>query len=120
MTTIGQRLHIVGDIQSTEDLLIEGRVEGSIHVPSAVLTISPQARVDADIRGKRIKIGGNVRGTIAASEHIELEASAAVSGTLSANHVVLTEGANFSGRIDMNQRTIAIKVAQSKAAQQKR
>ncbi len=120
MTIIGPRLHIVGDIQSTEDLLIEGRVEGSIHVPGAILTISPQARIEADLRGKRIKIGGTVRGTIAASEHIELDASAAVSGNLSANHVVLAEGANFSGRIDMNQRTIAAKVAQSQAAQQPR
>ena len=116
MTTIAPPLHIVGDILSDEDLLIEGRIEGNIHVPDALLTIEPQARIEADVRGKRVTIHGTVRGSIAASERIELTASASVDGHLTANHIVIMEGATFNGRIDMGRRGIAATVARYKNA----
>ena len=119
MTTIGPSLHILGEVHSDEDLVIEGRVEGSIQIRDATLTIGSQARIEADIRGKRITIRGVVGGTISASDRIELDASAAVTGDLSANQVVVVEGAYFNGRIDMNQRTIAATVARHKAEQER-
>ena len=107
MVTIPAPLHIIGELYSDEDLLIEGRVEGNIHVPNAIVTIADQAHIEADIRGKRVHIRGTVRGTISASEHVEMAVSASVTGNVTANHVVILEGAGFNGRIDMNQRTIA-------------
>jgi cytoskeletal protein CcmA (bactofilin family) len=117
MTTIGPSLTIQGEISSDEDLIIEGRVGGQILMKNATLTIGKQARVDADVRGARVQVLGAIQGNIAATDRIELAPTAAVVGDLTANHIVLVEGATFTGRIDMDKRTIAAKVAQYKATQ---
>ena len=117
MTSIGPSVHIVGEVRSDDDLLIEGRIEGRIDVGQAGLTIGPHSRIGADIGGKIVTIHGDVRGMIAAVERITIAASASVTGTLTANHVIIADGAQVTGRIDMNRRTIAIKVAQYRAKQ---
>lgn len=117
MTTIGPTVHIVGDVRSDEDLLIEGRIDGSLQIGNAALTIGPRGRLEADVRGKTITIRGEVHGTISAAERIDIAASASVKGDLSANHVIIAEGATFNGRIDMGRRTIAAKVARYRAEQ---
>lgn len=116
MATIPALLQIVGELHSDEDLSIEGVVRGEIHAPVATLTIGTQARIDADIRAKRIHIHGTVCGAVSASERIEIAASASVSGSLSADQVVIHEGASVNGHIDMNRRTIAARVARHQAA----
>ena len=115
MATISAPFRIVGELSSDEDLTIEGRVEGHIHVPNAVVTIGDRAYVHADIRGKRVEIRGTVRGSVSASEQIDIAESALVDGHVSADQVVMAEGAGFNGRIDMNRRTIAARVARHKS-----
>ena len=117
MTTIGTSLVITGELSSEEDLTIHGRVDGPVSVRTGTLTIGEQAHVHSDVRGARVVVKGAVDGTIAATERIELHPSAVVSGSLSANQVVIADAATFNGRIDMDQRTIAAKVAQYKAGQ---
>jgi cytoskeletal protein CcmA (bactofilin family) len=114
MTTIGPALSIQGEISSDEDLIIEGRVGGHIVMKNGSLTIGKQARVDAHVRGARVQVLGALQGNIAATERIELAPTAAVVGDLSADRIVLVDGATFNGRIDMDKRTIAAKVAQYK------
>jgi cytoskeletal protein CcmA (bactofilin family) len=111
MTLIGRSIHITGDITSDEDLAIHGRVTGTITLRSSAVMVAPEAEVDADLRGGRVLVLGRVNGAIVASERIELGTTASVTGSLSANQVVLIEGAWFTGNIDMNQRTIAAKLA---------
>jgi cytoskeletal protein CcmA (bactofilin family) len=117
MTTIGTSLVITGDLSSDEDLTIHGRVHGTVSVRAGTLTIGEQAQMRSDVRGARVVVKGAVDGSIAATERIELHPSAVVSGSLSANHVVIADAATFNGRIDMDRRTIAAKVAQYKADQ---
>jgi cytoskeletal protein CcmA (bactofilin family) len=108
-------LRIVGELRSTDDLLIEGEVRGTVHVPTATVTVGKDARVDADIRAQRIEIHGQVRGAISATERIEIAASGSVTGSLSADYVVIVEGAVVNGHVDMNRRTIASRVARHHA-----
>jgi|SRR5688500_18088839 len=115
MTIIGASLVITGELTSDEDLAINGRVEGPVAVRGGTLTIGKQARVESDVRATRVVIHGFVKGAVSATERIELHQSAVVAGSLSANQVVIEEGAAFSGPIDMGQRTIAAKVAKYKA-----
>lgn len=117
MATIGASVIIQGDISSREDLQIDGRVQGHILTREAALTIGPSATIEADVRAARVTVLGAVQGHISASERIELGISAVVNGTLSANVVVLADGARFNGRIDMDRRTIAAKVAQYRESQ---
>lgn len=117
MTTIGPSISIKGEIISDEDLVIEGGFTGNVLVRNAVLTVARPAQIVSDLRGTRVHVLGAVQGNIAAGERIELATTARVAGNLSANQIVIEEGATFNGRIDMDRRTIAAKVAQYKAAQ---
>ena len=111
MTSIGPSITIHGEISSSEDLLIGGRVKGQIVMREGALTIGPSAHVDADVRGRCVTLLGRVKGHVSATERVEVGTSADVTGTVSANFVALADGARFNGRIDMDQRTIAAKVA---------
>jgi cytoskeletal protein CcmA (bactofilin family) len=117
MTTIGTTIIITGEMTSSEDVTVDGRVDGQLLVRDAALIVGERAQVKADVRSARVTVRGQVTGAISATERIELTATATVEGSLSANRVVLAEGAHFNGRIDMDQRTIAARVAQFKASQ---
>jgi cytoskeletal protein CcmA (bactofilin family) len=114
-TTIGHSITINGEVSSDETLRVDGNVRGQIHMREAELTIGQSARVEAEVRGTRVLVLGTVRGNIAASSRVELGVSANVTGDISADTVVLAEGARFQGRVDMDRRTIAARVAQYKA-----
>jgi cytoskeletal protein CcmA (bactofilin family) len=116
MTVLGASISVRGEITSEEDLTIDGAVDGPISVRNATLTAGPRARLTGDVRAARVIIEGCVRGKVSATERIELRASALVTGALSANQVVVADHATFNGAIDMDRRTIAVRVAQYKAA----
>jgi cytoskeletal protein CcmA (bactofilin family) len=115
MTHIGPSIHITGDVTSDEDLTIHGRVTGLVALRDHAVVVAPEATVNADVRGARVVILGHVRGSVTAGQRIELGPSSTVTGSLSANQVVLIDGARFNGRIDMGQRTIAARLASYKA-----
>lgn len=116
MTTIGPTAAFSGDLTSDEDLTIEGRFDGHIIARNATVTIAASARVTADIRCARVFVRGIVKGSIVASERIELASGARGDGSLSANQIVITDGARFNGHVDMDRRTIAARVSQYRAA----
>ena len=118
MTTIGPTISISGEVTSGEDITVQGQVNGQLLVRDAALTIAEEAQLSANIRGTRVLVKGRLKGSIVASERIELAASATVEGSLSANRVVLADGSSFNGGIDMDQRTIAARMAQFKASQE--
>ncbi len=116
MTTIGPQLVIDGEVSSDDDLTIEGPVRGFVSARDGTVTIETPGAVEADVRAARVVIHGDVRGAISASERIELGAASTVEGSLSAGVIVMVDGAQFNGTIDMNRRTIAAKVAEYRAA----
>ena len=111
-TRIGPSLVITGELECSEDLLIEGRVNGHVVMHDAQLTVTPTGAVDAQIHGTRVLVEGQVKGGISATERIELGSKSRVEGSLSADRIVMWDGARFDGGIDMRQRTIAAKMAQ--------
>ena len=112
MTIIGPTLVIRGEVTSDEPVTVHGRVHGHVVMRQGTLTLSEVARVDGTIRGERVVVGGTVHGPIVATERIELRHTAVVDGSLSADRVVLIDGALFQGGIDMAKRTLALKIAQ--------
>ena len=115
MTNIGASVAFDGDLTCDEDITFEGRLTGSIHVREAALIVAQAAQLEATIRAQRVVVHGTVQGSISAGQRIELAPSAKVTGDLSAPQVVIADGAQFNGSIDMSRRTIAAKVAQYKA-----
>jgi len=117
MTNLGATIVITGELICSEDVTVEGRIDGLLLVRGAAITIGERAQIQAEVRGARVVVSGLVHGAISASERIELTPTATVHGSLSANRVVLADGARFNGRIDMDQRTIAARVAQYRSSQ---
>jgi cytoskeletal protein CcmA (bactofilin family) len=97
---LGPTLYFKGDLTAEEDLLIQGRVEGSI-THTQRLTIGPQGTVKADIRAQLIIVEGTVDGDLQAEKSVFVKESAKVCGNIYAPTVSIMEGASFSGSIDM-------------------
>jgi cytoskeletal protein CcmA (bactofilin family) len=118
MTHIGPAISIVGDVEcDDDDLLVDGSIRGRVRSQSLSVVVGAQGSVQGDIRSRRVLVQGRVHGSIWASERIEVAASAVVQGSMSANRIVIAEGAIINGLIDMDQRTIAAAVAKFKAEQ---
>jgi cytoskeletal protein CcmA (bactofilin family) len=95
---IGASIVIKGDMTAREDVVISGRVEGSITVEGHSVTVKDGAELMADIKARTILIGGEVMGSLIAVESIELQPSADVEGELTASALRVHEGAVFTGK----------------------
>jgi cytoskeletal protein CcmA (bactofilin family) len=98
---IGPSIEIRGDLSGGEDLHVEGRVEGKIELRRHNVSIGKSGRVQADIFGKVITVDGEVQGNLFGEEQIILRHSSTVRGNLTAPRVMLEDGSNFKGSIDM-------------------
>jgi cytoskeletal protein CcmA (bactofilin family) len=100
-SVLGPTLYFKGDLSAEEDLLILGRVEGSI-THTQRLTVGPQGTVKANIRAQLIIVEGTVDGDLQADKSVFVKEGAKVVGNIFAPTVSILEGAAFSGRIDMD------------------
>ena len=103
MVNIGKSVVIKGDLQGSEDLTIEGQVEGTIQLTEHVLTVGPNGRLNAKVFAKTVIVLGTVRGDISASEKVDIRDGATVDGDVVAPRVAIAEGAQFHGSVDMQQ-----------------
>ena len=99
---IGSTILIRGDVSGDEDLLIEGRVEGKIELTKHNVTIGKNGRVKADVYGNVITIEGDVQGNLFGEDRLVLRQSCTVRGNIVAPRVILEDGADFKGSIDMS------------------
>ena len=111
---IGKSVVIKGELNGSEDLTIEGQVEGKIELRQNVLTIGPNGKIKAQVFAKSVIILGEVTGNVTASEKVDIRDNGSVDGDIAAPRVAIAEGAHFRGSIDM-QRTGGAKTAETKA-----
>lgn len=98
---IGKSVVIKGELSGSEDLVIEGQVEGKIELRQNVLTIGANGRIKAQIFAKQVIVFGEVIGDIHASEKVDIRDNGSVDGDLTSPRVAIAEGAHFRGSIDM-------------------
>ncbi len=98
---IGKSVVIKGDLTGSEDLTIEGQVEGKIELRQNVLTIGANGKIKASIFAKAVVVLGEVTGDITASERVDIRDAGSVDGDLSAPRIAIADGAHFRGSIDM-------------------
>jgi cytoskeletal protein CcmA (bactofilin family) len=103
LATIGRSIRIKGEVSGDEDLLIQGRVEGSVNLKQHSITVGPDGDVKATIVGRLVTIEGSVEGNLTADEQVILRSSASVKGDIVAPRVVLEDGARFRGGVDMGE-----------------
>lgn len=101
--TIGRSIAIRGDVTGDEDLVIQGRVEGSVDLQQHSVTVGPEGEVRASVVGRIVTVEGLVEGNIQGDEQVILRSSARVEGDIVAPRVVLEDGARFRGGIDMGE-----------------
>jgi cytoskeletal protein CcmA (bactofilin family) len=101
MAHIGKSLVVKGELSASEDLSIEGRVEGTIELKEHNLTIGPSGRTQANVNAKEVVVLGSLQGNVNAPGRIEIRKSGSVTGDLVTARLQIDEGAHFKGSIDI-------------------
>jgi cytoskeletal protein CcmA (bactofilin family) len=100
-SVLGPTLKFKGELSADEDLLIKGRVEGSIKHSSS-LTVGEGGHVKANVAAEYIAVEGRVEGDLKGSKCVKIRESAKIDGNIISPSVSLVEGAKFNGKIDMD------------------
>ena len=98
---IGKSVVIKGELSGSEDLYVDGRVEGNIELRDNNLIVGPNGDVKANVSAKGVVIQGKVEGTVKATDRVELRKSAVMSGDVITQRIAVEEGAMFRGKIDI-------------------
>lgn len=98
---LGQSVIITGELKASEDLTIEGQIDGTIQMGEHSITIGQNATTKGEIFAREVVVLGTVNGNIKASKKVEIWPNGSVQGDLVAPTVTIAEGATFRGGIDM-------------------
>ena len=101
LASIGKSIVINGELSGSEDLTIEGRVEGKIELRDHVLTVGSNGKIKAQVSAKAIVVLGQVTGNLTATEKVDIKESGSVEGDIIAPRVAIADGSHFRGTIDM-------------------
>ena len=117
MAHIGKSVLIKGELSGSEDLFIDGKVEGTIELREHNLSVGPNGQVHANINAKEVVVLGTVKGDILAVDRVEIKKSGSLRGDVVAARVVIEDGAYFKGSVDIQKSgEEATKVTGSKKA----
>jgi cytoskeletal protein CcmA (bactofilin family) len=111
MSLIGRTLAILGSVESVEDLLIEGRVDGHIWNEHHTVVVAADAIVTGDIIARQITVRGAVEGTLVATARIDIMDEGSVVGRVLAQKFMLADGGTFNGKAEPQHLDAALKVA---------
>jgi len=104
LVNIGKSVVIKGELSGSEDLTIEGHVEGKIELKDHLLTIGPNGRIKAAVFAKAVIVLGEVNGNVTASEKVDIRDGGSVDGDIVSPRVAIAEGAHFRGSVDMQRK----------------
>jgi cytoskeletal protein CcmA (bactofilin family) len=102
---IGKSVVINGEVTGSEDLYLDGQVEGSIDLAGNRLTIGPNGKVKANITCRSVSIGGKLEGNIRATDRVDLRQTAIVLGDIATQRISIEDGAYFKGGVDIQRET---------------
>jgi len=97
----GASIVVKGQIAASEDFVVTGRVEGSIRLDAGVLTLSQGSQVVGEIAAPAAVVNGELQGNVVVTERLDVRATAVIRGNLNSPALVLADGANVTGRVEM-------------------
>jgi cytoskeletal protein CcmA (bactofilin family) len=97
---IGRAITLRGDVICSQDLTIDGVVEGTIEVGQHSLIIGVGASIKADLVGRIVTIGGSITGNVTATEKVDLKATGSVEGDIHTPRIAMAEGAVVRGHVE--------------------
>lgn len=106
-TVIGKDVRIRGDLSGTEDIYVDGDVEGTISCPEAKFTVGPGGRVHANVTARDVIVMGRVNGHLRAAGRVELRQGAQVLGDITAARLSIEDSAVIKGKVELSQKATA-------------
>ena len=101
-------LRVKGEISGDEDLLVNGFVEGPIQLGDKMLTVGPSGRLTSNVVAREIIVFGEVKGNVVAQDRIQIKKEGSVVGDLTTGRIVIEDGANFKGSIEIVRQAINV------------
>ena len=98
---LGRSVFIRGELSGSEDIYVDGQVEGTIQLSGNSLTIGPNGRIRANITAKNVTVNGSIDGNIEAGERTDMRKSAVVKGDVRTRRIAIEEGAYFTGKLEI-------------------
>ncbi len=102
---IGKSVLVKGELSGSEDLYLDGEVEGNIELRDHSLIVGPHGRIRANVHARDVVVHGKVDGNIQGTERVELKKSAVLVGDISTQRIIIEDGAFFKGSIDIQKET---------------
>jgi cytoskeletal protein CcmA (bactofilin family) len=117
MTRLGESLVLHGDIETDEDIVIDGRVRGHVRGDAAIVTVAEGAEITGNIVARAITVEGSVTGTITAADVVRIGRTANVKARIISQRFVLSDGARFTGDVHSQKLDAASSLARYRARQ---
>ncbi len=102
MARLGSSVHIKGTISGSEDLQIDGKVEGAISLRGHGLTIGASAQLNSEIEAREVVVYGKVTGNVHARDRVDVKTDGSIIGDISTARISIEDGAHFKGRIEID------------------
>ena len=112
--SIGQGIRIKGEVTGSEDLFVDGVVDGQLNLTNGSLTIGPNGTVKADITAREVSVRGRVDGKVTGRDRVHLASTAQVTGEVQTDRLAIDEGALLRGRVEAGK--VPAKVAEVRSA----
>jgi len=109
-TVIARGVTMEGNFQGQGDVVVEGRVKGSLSTGGA-LTVGPEAVIEAEVRAAEAAIAGTIQGNLVVTNRLEIRATAKIIGDVSAQIIAMEAGACLQGKL-----SVGVKAADGKRA----
>jgi cytoskeletal protein CcmA (bactofilin family) len=100
--SIGSSLKIKGHITGTEDVHIDGKVEGPISLQGHELTVGPNAQLNSEIDAGAVVVYGKIVGNVLARNRVDIKKDGSITGDISTARISIEDGAHFKGRIEID------------------
>jgi cytoskeletal protein CcmA (bactofilin family) len=110
MSTLGRTMVVRGVMWSSEDLTVNGRIEGQLFCESNCVVIGPSAEIVGDVLARDITVHGRSCGQLVATDIVDVRADGDVSGQVVSRRFILDPAARFRARVEPQHLDAAIHV----------
>jgi len=111
MTTFGPSVYLKGELRTSEDLTVEGRIDGPVLCEDAAIVVAPGGQIAGDVLARDITVFGRMSGKIIATDIVDVRPDATVTGQVISPRFILDEAAHFAGHVEPQHLEAALRVA---------
>src|SRR5467141_1109871 len=103
---ISQGIRIKGEVTGSEDLFVDGVVEGKLSLTTnCCLTIGPNGNVKADVVAREVIVRGKIEGKVTGRDKVQLSSTGQVTGEVQTDKLAIEEGALLKGKVEAGRQT---------------